>query len=408
MFRPKILVAIYHAWQDTSSGAAISLRNTVLTLAARGWNVRVFCGPLLDFAYVKMNEQLLQEQNIAYEKHYCVSESACHGDHLLLFRDGGVRVVQFIPSGENPENRRPDGNSAQIWLRLYQGQLDEWKPQIVLTYGGYSLCQPTLQEAEKRCIKTVFWLCNFAYTDAHMFSYVSLTVTASLYQSQEYKSCLGIPSTPIYPLIFKEKLCEKSYQPKYLTFINPVPQKGVFIFAKIAELLSQRRSDIPLLVVEGRANADWMRLTGAKLAHLPNLYRMRNTPYPSDYYSVSKVVLMSSLGRETFGMVAAEAMMCGIPVIASNGGALPEVIGDSPYLLSIPSKYTPETRILPSAEEVQPWLTAIQQLWDDSATYLSAVTYAKERSLAWNAELIIQKLENALEGVVSPREIYPM
>ena len=35
------------------------------------------------------------------------------------------------------------------------------------------------------------------------------------------------------------------------TFVNPEPRKGIHVFARIAEVFSQRRPDIPLLIVEG-------------------------------------------------------------------------------------------------------------------------------------------------------------
>jgi len=46
---------------------------------------------------------------------------------------------------------------------------------------------------------------------------------------------------------------------RYVTFVNPHPQKGLFVFARIARELWQRRPDIPLRVVEGRAKRDRLR-----------------------------------------------------------------------------------------------------------------------------------------------------
>lgn len=47
------------------------------------------------------------------------------------------------------------------------------------------------------------------------------------------------------------------------------------------------------------------------------------------HYSAADLVLMPSLHEEGFGRVAAGALFCGTPVIASNRGALPEVVNDS-------------------------------------------------------------------------------
>lgn len=47
------------------------------------------------------------------------------------------------------------------------------------------------------------------------------------------------------------------------------------------------------------------------------------------HYSAADVVLMPTLNEEGFGRVAAGALFCGTPVIASNRGALPEVVNDS-------------------------------------------------------------------------------
>ena len=41
-------------------------------------------------------------------------------------------------------------------------------------------------------------------------------------------------------------------EPHYLTFVNPHPVKGLFVFARIAEQIARRRPEIPILVVDLR------------------------------------------------------------------------------------------------------------------------------------------------------------
>ena len=77
------------------------------------------------------------------------------------------------------------------------------------------------------------------------------------------------------------------------------------------------------------------------LSGLTNLNRMANTPDPRDFYRVSRVVLMPSLWRESLGRVAVEAMANGIPVLASDRGALPETLGEAGFVFTIPERYTP-------------------------------------------------------------------
>jgi MMP alpha-(1->4)-mannosyltransferase len=50
------------------------------------------------------------------------------------------------------------------------------------------------------------------------------------------------------------------------------------------------------------------------------------------HYSAATIAVVPSL-YEGFGLPAAEAMACGVPVIATTGGALPEVVGDAGILV---------------------------------------------------------------------------
>ncbi|MFA5322725.1 MAG: glycosyltransferase family 4 protein [Smithella sp.] len=55
--------------------------------------------------------------------------------------------------------------------------------------------------------------------------------------------------------------------------------------------------------------------------------RIENEDF-ADYYSKSTIAVVPSL-YEGFGLPAAEAMACGVPLISTSGGALPEVVGDA-------------------------------------------------------------------------------
>lgn len=180
---------------------------------------------------------------------------------------------------------------------------------------------------------------------------------------------------------------------RYVTFVNPQPAKGVFVFARIAQELGRRRPDIPLLIVEGRGGVNWLPRTGIDLSGLNNLSVLATTPDPRDFYRVSQAVLMPSVGNESFGRVAAESMANGIPVLASDRGALPEVVGDAGWLLKIPDRYTPQTRTAPSAGEVEPWVENIIRLWNDDQLYARLSRQCQRGAQKWRAERLGPKYD---------------
>ena len=47
-----------------------------------------------------------------------------------------------------------------------------------------------------------------------------------------------------------------------MTFVNPLPEKGVYPFVRIAQELGRRRPDIPLLVVESRGTREMLAAWG--------------------------------------------------------------------------------------------------------------------------------------------------
>lgn len=118
-----------------------------------------------------------------------------------------------------------------------------------------------------------------------------------------------------------------------ILFVGTIePRKNVPTLLNAYRRLINRRAGTPDLVLAGRAGPG-SSATLAELGVAPLAGRARHLGYVSDqerlqlYRDASMLVLPSF--DEGFGMTALEAMTVGVPVIVSNRGALPEVVGDA-------------------------------------------------------------------------------
>ncbi len=326
------------------------------------------------------------------------------------------------------------------FLALYERFLDADPPDAVLTYGGDPLAAAMRELTRRRKIPVVFALHNFAYHDPRAFAQVDYVVVPSQFSKDFYRRRLGLECHVLPNVIDPQRVLaadgggwspgfsrpenEKppeggtptdremsesarlregtllsrserrlscgakgdNGRPKYLTIVNPQATKGLFVLARIVHEIAGRRPDIPILIVDSRGRGKALEETGLDLSWAKNLFTMANTTDPRKFYRVSKAVLMPPLCNESFGLVAAEAMANGIPVLASNRGALTEVVGDGGLLFDIPARYTSETRERASAEEVAPWVEAILRLWDDEAFYRQQSEKAIARAAQWCPE----------------------
>lgn len=111
------------------------------------------------------------------------------------------------------------------------------------------------------------------------------------------------------------------------------PLKGLFYLLHALATLIPRR-DIRLVVVgTPKKNGGVVRLI-RRLGigtHVRFTGRISHQAFVREYARASMAVVPSVY--EGFGLPAGEAMACGVPVISTTGGALPEVVGDAGILV---------------------------------------------------------------------------
>ncbi|MFN7981068.1 MAG: glycosyltransferase family 1 protein [Vicinamibacterales bacterium] len=126
----------------------------------------------------------------------------------------------------------------------------------------------------------------------------------------------------------------------YVLFFGTLePRKNVGTLLDAWELLVSQRNDLPTLLLAGKATeqaAGWLE----RIARPPLKDRVKHVGYvaPDErprLYEGARLLVQPSF-EEGFGLPVLEAMTVGVPVIAANAGALPEV-GEDAVLLVPPT-----------------------------------------------------------------------
>jgi glycosyltransferase involved in cell wall biosynthesis len=258
---------------------------------------------------------------------------------------------------------------------------------VMIACNGHPMIRAALASARGRGITTAFAVRGFGYYDPRFFEDVDHVFTCSQFLTDVYREKAGVISTPLEPPIDWSTVVAPKESRAFLTFVHPSPHKGLFLFARLADMLGSRRPDIPILVVQSGHTAGALNaIAGLDFSRYPQIMAAPPVPAPSDYFALTRILLVPSVWDEPFGRVAAEAMINGVPPIVSARGSLPHVVGGdvstggAGIVLPLPEWMTPDTTRLPSEEEVQPWFDAVCRLWDDARHY--ATIAARARAMA--------------------------
>ena len=177
----------------------------------------------------------------------------------------------------------------------------------------------------------------------------------------------------------------------HILFVGSVaPRKNIGTLLDAYARLLQRQMDVPSLVLVGPPTPQASQWLDA-LERQPLRGRVRCTGYLSKdelkgYYEGACVLVLPSF-NEGFGLPALEAMTVGVPVIVSDQGALPEIVGDAGLVV----------------DPTQPdaIADAIAQMITDDAFAKSCAARGVARSAVYSWQASARSLQHAYEKAVA-------
>lgn len=262
--------------------------------------------------------------------------------------------------------------------------IDEWKPDVIWTQlegmeqvaaVGLGSGTPTivfLRDAEDppETVKKI------ARSGAAM-------ICNSHFMASRLQKMSGRKAHVIYPSFAPLDGCVAG-EDGFITMINPHRVKGFATFLEIAKKLPDQR----FLVVESWPLAqDDKRSLLESISKLGNAEYSDRVPNVETIYRKTKLLLAPSIWEEAFGRVVIEAQSCGIPVIASARGGLPEAVGQGGVCIE-------------DYLNADVWVKEIRSLLDQPARYreLSELAVAHARSEIFSTRHAAQSfLDFALE-----------
>ena len=308
-------------------------------------------------------------------------------------------------------------------LKIFASEKEQWRPMseclqtfkpdwTLVCENGVLLLAIALEEYDpSRIVLVVQSTITHLPTESsgvmedHICSLIGKTrgiVTVSNYMRNYIKRWSGLDSTILYlPSYGSGPFTHfNNFDNGYVLMLNPCSYKGISIFLALARSLPHVKfAAIPFWGTTPQDRAALMQVSNVTL-----LKPERNL---DDIFKQTKVLLVPSVWGEAFPQVVGDAMLRGIPVLASNAGGLPETKLGVDYVLPVNmiERYELDSKgqvqpVVPK-QDVSMWIKALNDVITDRALYERLSLASREAALSFVGSLGPHHFERYLEGLAA-------
>lgn len=384
----RILLAHNSLYYPSFGGGDKSNRLLMEALAARGHDVRV----------VARIAKFGEEEHAKF-----LAELETRGVHANI----GADVVQFVLGRVDVRTltRNPQ-------LRTYfSEQLSEFDPDAILTSTddpAQLLFELAVRAPRARVVYLVRATIAVPFGPdssspnrgkTEMLRHADGIVGVSEYVAQYVRQWSGLDAihVPISLMEPQETQRLGRFDNPYVVMVNPCAVKGISIFLALAE--RAKHLQFGAVPTWGTSAEDL-----AALRRQPNVTVIPPVDNLDELFRQTRVALVPSIWAEARSRVVMEAMLRGIPVMASAIGGLKEAKLGVPYLLPVNpvTKYESalDENMVPVArvpeQDVAPWFAVLNRLTTDAAHWEEIAAESRAAALRYTSTLSVEPFEKFL------------
>jgi glycosyltransferase involved in cell wall biosynthesis len=340
---------------------------------------------------------LIWLDHLAHSGHECRIVCAASGPGAEMRRHASIAVLAV----EDPARR----------VQTLRREIHDFQPDWVLVSSedlGHALLHEARHSAPGRIVYLAHTPQFFPFgaaswnpesQAAQIVAEAAGIVAIGRHMAEYIEQALGRPAVVIHPPIYGAgPFAEGADSDRGLvTMINPCAVKGISLFLQIAARLPARAFG----AVPGWGTTAEDRRS---LDRMPNVRILPNARRIDDVLEQTRVLLMPSLWYEGFGLIVMEAMLRGIPVVASDSGGLRDAKRGTGYVIPVRTieRYQPvfDEHAMPRPvvpeNDPSPWVDALEELLGDHAAWQRESAASRAATQAFVSALDAGEMERFL------------
>jgi glycosyltransferase involved in cell wall biosynthesis len=359
---PKLLIVLPHPfYPDAVGGTEHSTLYMMKDLRRRGWQIELVCP---------------------------------QGDDSRKHASPEAQIWVDRRDGSYVAHRCLDGRDREANLtRALLARLEDFAPDIVMGTPTYDLVESYLGLSMELGFRTYLFSRTLDPFPPGFRLPPALRLIANSpvnAENLERASAPGVRVPVLAPMVDPELTVAAQRTRKFVTFINPIPEKGLTVGVEVARAMPHQ----PFLFVKGGWSIYLGRDFLAEVNLPPNVEVWETQSDMRKVYACTNILLFPSQWEETAGRVVTEAQMNGIPVVASVTGGVPYQVGRGGVLVQ------PKT-------DPQAFVRALQDLLGDEIRYkeLAKLAVANTQRPELNGEMQMDKFVRICEGDLEQRQV---
>ena len=363
----------------TLGGSQVADRGLLELLASHGHTVRSVCTATLNDKNLRSTTERSREDWVA-DLHALRGAIVHADDEVEVMTLGGVEI-----------------HAARRALPEYLAEeLARFAPDRVVfaQYGsGDSVLRTVVEACGERALYLAHGVMGQPFGPCTVFPSEDKTallrrargvIAASEFVAEYFTRHAGIAATPFYfPAYGAGPFRRLGQRAGRVTMVHPSWVKGTAIVTGLAEAAPDVGFTVILSYGTVQADID-------ALQRLPNVELRLGSRGPDQFLDGASVLLFPTLGWEAFGLVVIEALLRGVPVLASDLAGLREsAIGAARLLPVRPVEIDPaidatgRRRASVPAQDIAPWLAALREVLASEAGYARLAEDGRDRAHAF-------------------------